>query len=266
MNGGVIAIEEAKADHRRRPRAARRRASPRPARRRTVHCAPLSPDPAVARPMPARRPRLRRTQGPWMSASSPTSRGTSRPTSSSSRSSASRPSTARSTSSTGAAGGELRALAAFGELTRQALRHVARGRRRAAGEPAASRSAPATRPSLDRETVVRIGASAERRLGGRAVDSPGDLARPRSPTRRRASRREPSPSSSPAASSRARTTPQTIYRETVETAPPDARRADPRRPGHGRRAPLRGRRRARRDHRRGRQHRPRRSRTAPRTT
>ena len=66
-------------------------------------------------------------------------------------------------------GGELRALAAFGELT---------GKRYATALAAAG-ELPAGRvlavgvgdaAKLDRETVVRVGATAERRLGGRTVE------------------------------------------------------------------------------------------------
>ncbi len=65
-------------------------------------------------------------------------------------------------------GGELRALAAFGEL----------GSKRYAATLAAAGDLPVSRivavavgpaENLDRETVVRLGASIERRLGGRAV-------------------------------------------------------------------------------------------------
>ena len=66
------------------------------------------------------------------------------------------------------AGGELQALAAFGELTgkRYATALAAAGALSAGRVLVISMGDPAT---LDRETVVRLAAAAERRLGGRSV-------------------------------------------------------------------------------------------------
>ena len=80
------------------------------------------------------------------------------------------------------AGGELRALAAFRELTRQALRHLARGRRRAAGRAGSSTVGIGDPATLDRETVVRIGGvgrAAPRRPDGRSPRDLDDAARRR---------------------------------------------------------------------------------------
>ena len=68
------------------------------------------------------------------------------------------------------AGGELRALAAFRELTgkRFGTTLVASGELPAGRLLTVGIGDPAT---LDREAVVRVGASAERRLGGRTVRS-----------------------------------------------------------------------------------------------
>ena len=66
------------------------------------------------------------------------------------------------------AGGELQTLVAFGELKgkRYATAVVSAGEAAGAGS---SRSAWGPLPRLDREGVVRIAATAERRLGGRTV-------------------------------------------------------------------------------------------------
>ena len=74
------------------------------------------------------------------------------------------------------AGGELRALAAFGELTgtRYATAIAAAGDLPAGRLLAVGAGSLA---ELDRETVVRLGATVERRLAGRPVRPPGDLAR-----------------------------------------------------------------------------------------
>ena len=66
------------------------------------------------------------------------------------------------------AGGELQALVAFGELTGKRYATALT----AGGESAAGRLLViglGDAPELDRETVVRVAASAERRLGGRTV-------------------------------------------------------------------------------------------------
>jgi len=68
------------------------------------------------------------------------------------------------------AGGELSALAAFGELTDKRFSAViVAGGDTGAGRILAIQAGPAS--SLDRETVVHLGAAAERRLGGRTVAS-----------------------------------------------------------------------------------------------
>ena len=76
-------------------------------------------------------------------------------------------------------GGELRAQAAFGELVGDAVRdHPCRARRPAGRPPPGGRDR--ARGELDRETVVHLGATIERRLGGRPVHALaiwlGDLA------------------------------------------------------------------------------------------
>ena len=82
------------------------------------------------------------------------------------------------------AGGELKSLAKFGELKGKRFKSVLAGAVGRRSRPAgSSRSSPATPPMLDRETVVKLGASAERRLAGRKVRS---LAIWLTPARRRA--------------------------------------------------------------------------------
>ena len=73
-------------------------------------------------------------------------------------------------------------------------------------------------PELDRETVVRVAAAAERRLGGRdgqaARDLAGPAGRPPGGRRRRGSRARGS------RRGRRHYDPRTIYRDDVETVPP----------------------------------------------
>ena len=119
------------------------------------------------------------------------------------------------------AGGELRALAAFGELKRQALRDGARGGRRDPRAAGSWRSAPATRPKLDRETVVRVGG--RRRTPARRPD--------RRTGSRSGSRRWSTALDGGAAEVVAELVargvvegsydPRTIYREDVESSPPE---------------------------------------------
>ena len=117
-------------------------------------------------------------------------------------------------------GGELRALAAFGELSGK----------RYATSLAATGELPANRlvtvgigdpAGLDRETVQRIGATAERRLGGRAVDRLAIWITPLVD----ASGESPETVAELVARGVVEGSydPATIYRETVETSPPDAR-------------------------------------------
>jgi leucyl aminopeptidase len=115
------------------------------------------------------------------------------------------------------AGGELRALAAFGELSgrRYATALGAGGELRAGRILAVLMGDP---DKLDRETVVRIAASAERRLGGRAVKR---LAFWLSPL---AERLDGGASAVAELVARGMLEgaydPRTIYRETVDTVPP----------------------------------------------
>ena len=115
-------------------------------------------------------------------------------------------------------GGELRALAAFRELSGK----------RYATSLAATGELPANRlvtvgigdpASLDRETVLRIGATAERRLGGRAVDRLAIWITPLVD----ASGESPETVAELVARGVVEGSydPATIYRENVETSPPD---------------------------------------------
>jgi leucyl aminopeptidase len=114
-------------------------------------------------------------------------------------------------------GGELRALSAFGELATKAYgTTLVRGGELPCGRLLFIHAGDAAK--LDRETVVRIGASAERRLGGRAVRRLaiwfGDLA-------------EHLEGGAPAVAEllargvvEGSYEPGAIYRDTVDTAPP----------------------------------------------
>ena len=236
-------------------------ASRRPLTGRRV--ATLAPEPALTdAPTPRRSAAPSGGPHPCNFVSSPISHGTCPPTSSSSRSPASRPSTARSASSIGGPAASS-SRSSRSASSRQALRD----RAGAGGETCGGRvlavglGDPAT---LDRETVVRVAASAERRLGGRTVKrlavwlTPlADALEGGASGRRRAGRpRRRRGKLRPAARSTA---------TKVDSAPPDPRRADPHRPGRRCRRPDRGRR-------AGHHHRPRartsrgRSRTAPPTT
>ena len=114
------------------------------------------------------------------------------------------------------AGGELKSLADFGELTGKRFKSVLGS----AGQAAAGRLLAVSAgdaATLDRETVVKVGASAS---GGSRAEP---CARSRSGSRRsRASMaaRRPSPSSSRAASSRAATTRPASTARATPTAPP----------------------------------------------
>ena len=137
-----------------------------------------------------------------------------------------RPSRGRSTSWTGAAGGELRALAAFGELKAKRFATSLAASRRAAGAVACWPSAPATPARLDREAIVRdrgLGGAPTRRPDRRA---PGGLAGAAGRCARARPARS-SPNSSRAASSRARTTRRRSTARRWSRAA-GARRADPR--------------------------------------
>ena len=68
-------------------------------------------------------------------------------------------------------GGELRALAAFGELEGEALRHGARGARRGRTSSGSSSVSGGDTADFDRETARRLAATAIRRLVGREVTS-----------------------------------------------------------------------------------------------
>ena len=117
-------------------------------------------------------------------------------------------------------GGELRALAAFGELSGKRYADLAGGDRRAAGEPARDRRRRRPRRARPRD---RASASARPPSGGSAAARSTGWRSGSTPARRRvaARRPRPSPSSSPAASSRARTTPRPSTARRVETAPPE---------------------------------------------
>ena len=190
MNGAVIAIEEARGQLADALDAATpRRAGPSHRRRRPtatrpltgpggLHCAATSSPTAGARTDAAAG---RASGGPDTRAAScrhrsAVGRPRGRPRRPDRR--RARPSTARSASSTGATGGELSALVGVRRADRQALRDGARrpaASCRAAGSLTVGIGDPAT---LDRETVVRVAASAERRLGGRTVQRAGHLADP----------------------------------------------------------------------------------------
>jgi leucyl aminopeptidase len=114
-------------------------------------------------------------------------------------------------------GGELSALAAFGELTGKRYTLALAG----AGELPATRVlvvAAGEREKLDRETVLRVGAAAERRLGGRAVKRLAIWLDPLAAIL--------TGGATAAAELVARGVvegsydPQTIYRESVDSAPP----------------------------------------------
>ena len=114
-------------------------------------------------------------------------------------------------------GGELKSLADFGELTGKRY-SAALG---AAGELPAARIlavGAGEAPKLDRETVVRVAAAAERRLGGRTVGRLAFWITPLADALAEGAER--------VAELVARGVvegsydPQTIYRENVETAPP----------------------------------------------
>ena len=154
-------------------------------------------------------------------------------------------------------GGELRALAAVRRAQRQALRDVPCGARRAAGRTACSRSASATRPTArPRDRPCASARPRIRRLVGREVRLAGRLARRRSPTAS-AGRRGTAAELVARGVVEGAFEPATIYREDSRRRAAGARRADPRRSGHGRRPRLTADgRRARPDHRRGREHRP----------
>ena len=113
-------------------------------------------------------------------------------------------------------GGELEALAAFGELAgKRFTRRPSRARASCPRAGVVTVSA-GDAAKLDRETVVHVGAAAEHRLGGRQATTLAvwsDAAR-RRPRRRRD---RPSPSSSPAASSRAASTRRRLYRDRTST-------------------------------------------------
>ena len=167
--------------------------------------------------------------------SSPTSRGTSRPTSSSIPIVGEPAFDGPLGELDRRAGGELQALDRVRGAHGQALL------RRRSRPPASCRPGRVVTvgagdaAKLDRETVVRIGAvgRAPARRPRRSTSLAIWLvAARRRPRRWRSGRRR---SSSPAASSRARTTRKTIYREDVEARAAGARRADPRRARRGRR-------------------------------
>ena len=108
-------------------------------------------------------------------------------------------------------------------------------RRRARRAPASCRSgalvlvAAGDADTIDRETVHRLGATIERRLGGRTVSTAGGLGRRsgRPGRRRRGGRRR---AARPRASSRASYEPKAIYLDDGRSGAAGARRADPRRP------------------------------------
>src|SRR5262249_30392345 len=118
-----------------------------------------------------------RSAHPCSCASPPTSPGMSRPTSSRSRSSATPPADAPPAGRDGPlgelnrrAGGELAALATFGELRAKRFTSTLA----APGDVAAGRLLTVSAgdaDKLDRETVLHVGAAAEHRLGGRHAKS-----------------------------------------------------------------------------------------------
>ena len=115
-------------------------------------------------------------------------------------------------------GGELRLLASFGELTSKRYSTALGG----GGDLPVTRIlavAAGVAGELDREIVVRVGASAERRLGGRAVRSMAVWLEPL------ASRLEGGAAAVAELVTRGVVEgsyePQAIYRETVEAAPPN---------------------------------------------
>ena len=115
------------------------------------------------------------------------------------------------------AGGELKSLADFGEIPGKRFKSVLAS----AGEAGAGRLLAVSAgdaATLDRETVVKLGASAERRLAGRTVHSLAIWISPLAGARRRRARR--SRSSWRAASWRAATTRPRIYREGYTDGPP----------------------------------------------
>ena len=119
-------------------------------------------------PTRPRRSRLPEDRHPCNFVSSPISPGMSRATSSSCPSAAEPAFDGPLGELDRRAGGELQALVAFGELTgKRYATALAAGGESAAGRLLAIGLGDA--PELDRETVVRVAASAERRLGGRTV-------------------------------------------------------------------------------------------------
>jgi hypothetical protein len=115
-------------------------------------------------------------------------------------------------------GGELAALATFGELKAKRYHAVLA----ASGELPAGRLlavGAGEADTLDRETIQRLGATIERRLGGRDVHSLaiwlGDLG-----SARRRRRTRPWPSCSCAAWSKAAMSPRRSTWPSVESAPP----------------------------------------------
>ena len=210
----------------------------------------------------------RRTRSPCSFVSSPTSRGMSPRTSSSSRS----PRAAFEgplDELDRRAGGELRALAAFGELTGKRFATSLAAPATAGRAPAGRRHRrPGDARSRDASSGRRVGRAPARRPRPSRVD--GDLADAAlAPTGSR--RPSSSPSSSRAASSKARTTPSpSIAPRRRESALrrelDELHRSIATRPGLGATTAVAAARRARPDHRRGRQHGARRCRTGPRTT
>ena len=115
------------------------------------------------------------------------------------------------------AGGELQTLVAFGEFRASATRP----RWRRAARPRADgswRSASATRRTLDRETVVRVAAAAERRLGGRTVKRLAIWITPLADGARR--RRAVAAGLVARGVVEGTYDPRTIYRDEVDSAPP----------------------------------------------
>ena len=255
MNEAVIAIEEAGRGRAVRPR---RRGCPIPAASRAarVHCAASIPGSLPTRANPP-------AGGPTLDAtcfvSSPTSHGTSPPTSSSIP-----------------IVGELEFDGPFGELDRRTGGELRRSTpsascprsatRRPWPPPASCRSSGSSWPSagdaaaIDRETVHRLGATIERRLGGRKVERlaiwVGDL---------------PAALGGDASAVvellvrgvvEGHYEPKGIYLDKVDSRPAEARRAHRHRPERRRDGAGRGRR-ARPDHGRGRERAPARSPTGP---
>ena len=186
--------------------------------------------------MGQRRPDEPRGRRAWACscASSAISRGTFRPTSSPSRSSASRPSTAPLGELDRRAGGELAALAAFGELTASATR--ARSTR--AGEPARRRVLAIGRATPTR-SIARSSSASARRSSGDSAAGPssrlavwlGDLGDAARRWRGRCRRAQSRAASSRAVRARHAST------ATARERAAGPRRADPRRTRRGRGRP-----------------------------